>query len=108
MAVTWIVETCRRWLLRRPCAGQPTFQLADFFCVAIIKDRNPLCVLEFSPIVTSHLLHSKTKLSLCPSHKYLDFLWHLGLIININIFNIYLVKIISRETKKTDLSLGTE
>ena len=46
-----------------------------------IKELN-LSVLEFSPIVTSYFLDRKTELPLCPSHKYLDFLLYLGLIIN--------------------------
>ena len=48
----------------------------------IIKKLFNKSVLEFGPIITSYLLDRKTELSLCPSHKYLNFLLHLGLIIN--------------------------
>ena len=48
----------------------------------VIKKLFNQSVFEFGPIVTSYLLDRKTELPLCPSHKYLDFLLHLGLIIN--------------------------
>ena len=48
----------------------------------IIKKLFNQSVLEFGPSVTSYLFYRKTELSLCPPHKYLDFLLYLGLIIN--------------------------
>ena len=52
------------------------------FDALIIKKLFNQSVLKFGPIVTSYFLDRKTKLPLCPSHKYLDFLLHLGLITN--------------------------